>query len=691
MKHLAFIPALLIPVCATAQDVGSHADGFSCRTHDRSEMEHWRSADPLGWARALEMRDELERRVSELEGERDRSTYVIPVVVHIIHNNGSENISDAQVKDAIRILNEDFSRNNPDWQNVRPEFLDIVADVGIEFRLAQRDPQGNCTSGITRTVSTATYVGDDSMTGLIQWPRNRYMNVWVGASANGAAGYTNYPWVFNGSPTSDGIVVENSYLGSIGTGSPGRSRVLTHEVGHWLNLQHCWGNSNEPGVESNCSMDDGVSDTPLTRGWTFCSSVGSSCGSPLDNVENYMEYSYCSKMFTEGQALRMIAALTSSVAQRSSLWQPNNLVQTGVSVPPELCAAELVANDREICAGGSVVFTDVSYNSVTGRTWSFPGGSPSTSSDDQVVVTYNEPGIFPVTLNVTDGVTSLQQNEASFIVVLPDTGSAWPASEGFESVSSLTGGPWWSVSEEGPSFVLTSSAAFSGSRSVQLTNSGLTVGHVDELISSTYDASGVSALQVSFRYAFARRQGSNTDVLRLFTSNNCGTNWVPRKTLRADTDLPTAPDQSATFVPSNADQWGYAEVTNFGAVNFVPNLRLKFQFTGGGGNALYLDDININGVPVVTSVTELSSGQATFVHPNPSTGNLQLVLDEDWQGPVTVEVFDPLGRVLDSRVLHGAGARTLPMDLSNGTPGVHLIRLSDAQRNLTLRALVMRD
>ena len=101
MKHLAFIPALLIPVCATAQDVGSHADGFSCRTHDRSEMEHWRSADPLGWARALEMRDELERRVSELEGERDRSTYVIPVVVHIIHNNGSENISDAQVKDAM--------------------------------------------------------------------------------------------------------------------------------------------------------------------------------------------------------------------------------------------------------------------------------------------------------------------------------------------------------------------------------------------------------------------------------------------------------------------------------------------------------------------------------------------------------------------------------------------------------------
>jgi PKD repeat protein len=387
----------------------------------------------------------------------------------------------------------------------------------------------------------------------------------------------------------------------------------------------------------------------------------------------------------------MIAALTSPVAQRSSLWQTANLNQTGVSIPPELCAAELVANDRELCAGGSVVFTDVSYNNVTSRTWSFPGGSPATSTDPQVVVTYNEPGVFPVTLSVSDGVNSLQRNEESFIVVLPDTGAAWPASEGFESIASLNGGAWWSVSEEGPSFVLSTSAAYSGSRSVQLPNTGLTVGHVDELISSTYDASGVSALQVSFRYAFARRQSSNTDVLRLFTSNNCGTNWVPRKTLRADTDLPTAPNQSGTFVPSSASEWGYAEVNGFGAVNFVPNLRLKFQFTGGGGNALYLDDININGVPVVTSVVELVSGPSTFVHPNPSTGDLQLVLDEDWQGPVTMEVYDPLGRTLDRKVLNGAGARTLPMVISNGHTGVHLIRLSDGSRSLTLRAMVVSD
>ena len=117
--------------------------------------------------------------------------YIIPMVFHIIHNNGVENITDAQVYDAVRILTNDYTKQNADWPNVRPEFLDIVADVNIEFRLATLDPEGNCTNGITRTVSTQTYDGDFEMTQLIQWPRDQYMNIWVAASAgSGVAGYT---------------------------------------------------------------------------------------------------------------------------------------------------------------------------------------------------------------------------------------------------------------------------------------------------------------------------------------------------------------------------------------------------------------------------------------------------------------------------------------------------------------------
>lgn len=690
MKNLFLLAAWGLAGHLCAQSHIDPAEGFTCRTHDPAEMEQLRLSDPQGWEEALRLRDELEERALHGHFDRERSTYIIPVVFHIIHDNGPENISNEQVYDAIRILNEDFNKLNPDWTSVRPAFLDIVADVGIEFRLAQLDPQGNCTNGITRTVSDLTYVGDYDMAGLIQWPRNRYMNIWVGASASGAAGYTNYPWVLNNQPQEDGIVVKHDYVGSIGTSSVGSSRVLTHEVGHWINLPHCWGNSNEPGLEENCSMDDGVADTPLTVGWTSCNLNGASCGSPLDNVENYMEYSYCAKMFTVGQGARMIAALTSNVAQRSSLWQSSNLAQTGVLNTPQLCAAAFTANDREICAGWTVTFTDASFSAITGRTWSFPGGTPSTSDQATVIVEYPEAGTFPVSLSVTDGVNELSVEEVSYITVLPDTGPAWPVTEGFETASGLNGPDWWVEDEEGNgSFQLTTVAAYTGNTAVRLNNTSGTNGHVDALISNVYDATGLSALTISFRYAFARRQAWNEDVLRFFTSNNCGITWSPRKTIRATDDLPTAPDQGGTFVPDGPNEWGYAEVTGFGPSNFVSNLRMKFEFTGGGGNLLYLDDININGEPLITQVVEIANTDGLWLAPNPAQDLATLGLDGTWQGPVTVEILDALGRVVRNVPTSGQPA-SITLPLSGLAAGVHFVRVGDAQRQSVLRMLVER-
>ena len=151
---------------------------------------------------------------------------------------------------------------------------------------------------------------------LIQWPRNKYLNVWVCAEAGGAAGYSLYPGSVNGfnDANMDGIVIQGSYTGSIGTSNNYRSRVLTHEIGHWLNLRHPWGNSNSPGEADNCNQDDNVFDTPNTKGWTTCNLEGESCGS-LDNVQNYMDYAYCGKMFTIGQK----AGTTSSMSRFNAL------------------------------------------------------------------------------------------------------------------------------------------------------------------------------------------------------------------------------------------------------------------------------------------------------------------------------------------------------------------------------------
>ncbi|MGV3638053.1 MAG: M43 family zinc metalloprotease [Flavobacteriales bacterium] len=405
---------------------------------------------PQRVSNATEALEDFTRSFDEMATRGGSGGYVIPVVFHIIHNNGPENITDAQVHDAMRVLNEDFNRQNADWDNVRPEFLDIVADVGIEFRLATRDPQGNCTNGITRTVSPLTNEGAEQMKALISWPRNKYMQVWVAASADGAAGYTFRPGSAQFFPEEDGIVVQHLYLGSVGTSSPSRSRTLTHEVGHWLNLAHTWGNSNNPGLPENCLEDDGVSDTPNTEGWTTCSLNGASCGSELDNVENYMEYSYCSKMFTEGQKVRMIAALNNSTAQRNQLWLENNLTATGVNGNATLCAASFISNTREICAGGTVVFTDQSYHNITSRTWNFPGGEPSSTTDPVVVVTYPTGGTYSATLTVSDGQGSLSTTQQDIVVVLSNPGTAPPVTEGFESANQPDDIGWTVINNEAP-------------------------------------------------------------------------------------------------------------------------------------------------------------------------------------------------------------------------------------------------
>ena len=161
-----------------------------------------------------------------------------------------------------------------------------------------------------------------------------------------------------------------------------RSTALTHEVGHYLNLLHTWGYTNDPGVD--CLGTDDVSDTPPTKGWTSCNLSGATCSSPLDNIQNYMEYAYCSTMYTEGQKTRMRNALTSSACQRSSLWTTANLIATGISLPAVLCKSDFKSNNinNTVCQGNSLTFNDIAWNGVpTAWNWTFQGGTPATSGN----------------------------------------------------------------------------------------------------------------------------------------------------------------------------------------------------------------------------------------------------------------------------------------------------------------------
>lgn len=272
-----------------------------------------------------------------------QGVYLIPTVVHVLYHNTVDNISTNQVLDGIQLLNADFRKQNLDTSDIIAPFKQLAADTKIEFRLAQIDPDGNPTDGITRTYTDSTKFMNlwdafyDSTGGKSAWPTNMYLNIWVVKEFAGITGGGRGSSPSNSFPERQGIIITNNQIGSVGTGMG--SRVFTHEAGHFFNLLHLWAYLGTPGDTANCNKDDGVQDTPNCFGSSISYGTptglwAQSCGS-LDNVQNYMDYSgyFVPRMFTYGQADRMHAALNSTVGGRDNLHELNNLIATGICAP----------------------------------------------------------------------------------------------------------------------------------------------------------------------------------------------------------------------------------------------------------------------------------------------------------------------------------------------------------------------
>ena len=623
-----------------------------------------------------------------LGGAIDRDAIVIPVVFHIIHMDGDENISNAQIADALRILNEDFNKENPDWPTVRPEFIDLVADVGIEFKLARRDPDGNCTNGITRTQSALTYNATDLVKSVIQWPQDRYLNIWVTHGLDSPISeISTSPAIADDQPLLDGIVIRQNYLGSIGTGSLAVHRTLTCAVGKWLGLLNTWG-TGAPSQPTNCDQDDGIADTPNTIGHDWCDLDAATCGSPLDNVENFMEVSYCQKMFTEGQKARMLETLNSNIAQRDQLWTASNLSLTGVFEGPVLCSVGFVPASRTICAGETVVFTDISSGPVSQREWSFPGGTPASSADSIATVTYAAPGTHAVTLTVAEGSTELTTTIQAAVIVLSLPGSTAPFLESFESLDPISDQNWTLTDPYGSEgFIITDTAAFTGSRSITVRDPEEMLGQVAELISAPIDLSDASSIRIAYRYAYAQRDPANNDKLLVYVSQDCGANWSLRQELHSTGELNTAGISQDHFIPEGS-QWAYTEIVDIPFPFLQEDLRVKFQFQSDGGNSMYIDDININGSPVGIADGSISAiGIRLF--PNPATFQVDLELDLPEAQHVKIQLIDVEGRTIST--IHEGTARnrhrtTIP--IHQLSVGVYIVRCITKNGTLNTRLIV---
>jgi hypothetical protein len=219
MKILKSIFIAILGLVATG--VFAQEDHLNCGERENRVRMFGMYPEAEGIARRADQALETytENFTDEAPERGSQTIYTIPVVFHVIHNNGPENISDEQILNGLSILNRDYAMLNSDISLVVTAFETITADVGIQFALATKDPNGNCTRGINRVVSTLTSVGDQSMKDLIMWPRNKYLNIWICLDAAGAAGYSNLPpdVAGNWGANTDGIVVRSDYVGSIGT------------------------------------------------------------------------------------------------------------------------------------------------------------------------------------------------------------------------------------------------------------------------------------------------------------------------------------------------------------------------------------------------------------------------------------------------------------------------------------------
>jgi hypothetical protein len=285
-----------------------------------SVMNFFRKIDQYPAQRANLAALEALANTARLRGGGFRATFPrkIPVVVHVLHIVDADNIPDEQVASQIEVLNEDFNARNSDLEGIPDQFKNLMGNPGLEFFLADVDPGGSATNGITRTRTTVSaFAVDDSMKsdasgGKSPWDTSRYLNLWVCQLSGGVLGYAQFP---GGDPNTDGVVITTNAFGRGDafnlTAEFSLGRTATHEVGHYLNLFHIWGNSILP----NCTDSDSVEDTPNQFGPntgtpTFPSH---SCGNTThgDMFMNYMDYvdDAAMFMFTKEQVARMRAAL----------------------------------------------------------------------------------------------------------------------------------------------------------------------------------------------------------------------------------------------------------------------------------------------------------------------------------------------------------------------------------------------
>ncbi|MBL7802468.1 MAG: PKD domain-containing protein [Saprospiraceae bacterium] len=621
----------------------------------------------------------------------------IPVVFHVLHQSGIENVSREDLLGILQRLNQDFKKLNPNLSSSPEVFKNQAVDMEVEFKFATIDPDGNCTDGINR-IYTPLANFNQYETPPVEWPTNKYLNVYIVRSLyqpastttsglpNGLLGCASFP-----SPSSnffstwDGIFISYGITNVVSQASnplfQNNFSVLAHETGHWLNLLHIWGNE---GFDQ-CFESDYVSDTPPQSGpsrkcpddfpYITCDN------GPNGNMFcNFMDYGNCVTMFTTGQKNRVATALNGPY--RNVHWATPNLMATGVAAsspnfscptPPKAdfafqhlflipCEPNLAIALEERCFSAKPSSIE----------WFFPGGTPAYSTDFDVTVTYPTGGDHQITMVAKNAYGADTLVRTLHLQAIPSI--AYPAGgtgETFESANSVAdvGGVYH---REGDlDFNLCTTSGFNSNHSLYLPKKS------GDLVAWFITRKFTVTAEDTILYFQAARSSGGTSRLQVGAEIGCYPLYSPSTLLGGFNEdvLNTAPFTNTEFFPSGEAQWKSYSLVIPDSLRGRDDVQFYFLYRSGETNNFFIDDIRVGSQPA-TAVATPTTGRMFELFPNPASDRLGYRFDQPVSGS-TLIITDVCGRVRLRETPGAAISGTI--ELNGLQPGVYWCRLLDEQ------------
>ncbi|WP_353777308.1 M43 family zinc metalloprotease [Winogradskyella sp. 3972H.M.0a.05] len=705
----------------------------NCSTMEN--LEYRKQQDPDLERRMQQIETFTQTKIQQMQANRvDGNIITIPVVVHVLYRNSTENISVAQIQSQMDVLNEDFRRTNPDADNTWSQ----AADTEIQFCMATVDPNGNATTGITRKSTTRQDWGttDDmkksSQGGVDPWDTSQYLNMWIVPKMTDPIGRTilGYAQFPGGSASTDGVVMAYNYFGRVGnvTAPFDGGRTTTHEVGHFLNLRHIWG-------DSNCG-NDFVADTPTHQTSNGGCPVGQvSCGS-VDMVQNYMDYTNdsCMNLFTQGQKDRMRAVLEAGGVRRSlalsdkcggggSTPTCNDGVQngdeTGVDCGGSCQPCQTACTDNEVNL--SITFDDypeeTSWTITNDSGQTVASGGTYGSEPDRSTLTEDlclPDGCYTFTINDSygDGICCSYGN-GSYSLTGPSgslaSGGSFAGSEATQFC--LGSGPaptcddgiqngdetgvdcggstcapcstgstllhegffetGWDGWTDGGSdcFRYSGSRSYEGNYSIRIRDNS---GTASAMTSESFNLTAYNQVEVKF-YFYANSMETNEDFWLRF---NNGSGWTTVATWAQGPSFNNNTFYSATVVLNDSEY------------NFGSNSQFRFQCdASANADQVYIDQVTITGISgsgsrqnttelIRTLNEEVTSEEDFVLYPNPVKSQLNIkMLDNN--DAINYRIINMLGQTVQE------GKTTQIIDVENLRSGIYFLEVNDGDEVLT--------